>query len=129
MIDWDKITSSELELIQKITDRALKECDLDDTMTIEMDLSAAHLDHPLDLARLLAGDKMSFMHDIFGIRTHLNRDTGKLSNTFSPRFSHHYPDYNEIQEVRQAALEDLPLLKVQTKPAQELMEERLKEQR
>jgi hypothetical protein len=54
----------------------------------EMDLSACVANGcPLRLADLLKADDMNFAHDIFGIRANLNRDTGKLDNCFSPRYS------------------------------------------
>lgn len=57
-------------------------------MDADMDLTAAHCNGtPLDLSALLAADDANFAHDVFGIRRHLNRKTGKLENCFSPRFS------------------------------------------
>ena len=51
-----------------------------------MDLTACHANgNPLDLKRLLAFPDESFLHDIVGIAAHLNRDTGKLKDGFSPR--------------------------------------------
>ena len=53
-----------------------------------MDLNATHSNGTaLDLARLYAADDTNFIHDVFGIRRHLNRDTGKLENCFVPRFA------------------------------------------
>jgi hypothetical protein len=52
-----------------------------------MDISAAHETHPLRLSDLLAADDSNFCHDVFGIFRHLNRETHKLENCFSPRFS------------------------------------------
>lgn len=53
-----------------------------------MDVTAAHANgNPLRLADLLAADDFNFIHDVFGIERHIDRDTGKLGNCFSPRFS------------------------------------------
>ena len=59
--------------------------DLDD---INMDIAAVHLnDCKLRLKELLEADQFNFNHDMFGIREHLNRETGKLKNCFLPRFA------------------------------------------
>jgi hypothetical protein len=58
------------------------------SMTCSMDVTAAHCNgNPLRLADLLKADDFNFLHDLVGIAKHLNRDTGKLENFFSPRFS------------------------------------------
>ena len=54
-----------------------------------MDLTVCHANScPLDLERLAGTDYTNFNHDVFGIRRHLNRETGKLENCFLPRFAH-----------------------------------------
>lgn len=51
-----------------------------------MDVTATHNNGcPLALRQLLTADDGDFAHDVFGIRKHLNRDTGALS-CFTPRF-------------------------------------------
>lgn len=80
------------KLIQKITTRAVRlyashgvKLDL---LSTQMDLSAVHANgNPLHLDRLLAFDDFDLMHDITGIFGHLDRETGKLRNHFSPRCS------------------------------------------
>lgn len=53
-----------------------------------MDVTAVHANgNPLRLAELIAADEFNFIHDIFGIQRHLNRNTGTLENCFRPRFS------------------------------------------
>ena len=42
---------------------------------------------PLRLQELLDADDGNFGHDVFGIRKYLDRETGKLTECFSPRFS------------------------------------------
>ena len=57
-------------------------------MTADMDVTACHANgNPLRLAELLAADDFNFSHDIFGIRRHLDRETGELKDFFVPRFS------------------------------------------
>jgi len=57
-------------------------------MDVAMDIEAAHCNgNPLKLDKLLAADDFNFAHDVFGIRRHLNRETGALNDCFSPRFS------------------------------------------
>lgn len=58
-----------------------------DLMTVDMDLSLCHMSNPLKLDELMAADNGNFAHDVFGIRRHLNRETGKLEDCFSPRYS------------------------------------------
>jgi hypothetical protein len=59
-----------------------------DGLDINMDITAAHLNgNPLRLEALLAADDFNFVHDVFGIRRHLDRKTGKLGDCFLPRFS------------------------------------------
>jgi hypothetical protein len=55
---------------------------------VQMDLAACHCNGcPLQLTELLDADDFNFSHDIFGIRRHLNRTTGKLDDRFLPRFA------------------------------------------
>jgi len=54
----------------------------------QMDVTACHVNGcPLKLQELLEADDFNFSHDIFGIRRHLNRETGQLENCFLPRFA------------------------------------------
>jgi len=53
-----------------------------------MDLIACHANGtPLRLADLLNANEADFAHDIFGIRRHIDRETGRLNDCFRPRFS------------------------------------------
>lgn len=78
-------------LIHKIALRAVKMAAADRTYRLQdamMDITVTHCNGcPLKLADLLAADDFNFSHDIYGIRRHLNRDTGKLEDHFLPRFS------------------------------------------
>ena len=92
MIDWEKISKEEHQLMSMIADRALRELkELGvthmDKLTIVMDLAATHLDCPLRLAELLETDSSNFIHDIAGINRHMDRETGKLIACFVPRYA------------------------------------------
>ena len=52
-----------------------------------MDLTAVHASNPLRLEELAAADEGNFGHDVFGIRRHIDRETGKLTDCFCPRYS------------------------------------------
>lgn len=53
-----------------------------------MDVMACHCNGcPLRLSELLAADDANFGHDVFGIRRHIDRETGQLTDCFLPRFS------------------------------------------
>ena len=57
-----------------------------DIITVGMDVTAAHCNGcPLNLVLLLESSDENFIHDIFGIEQHLNRETGKLEGLFEPR--------------------------------------------
>ena len=92
--NFDVVSKANMDLIFKIRDRAVDKCkQLDREMSDEerrellMDLCAAHASNPLRLEELLNADDANFTHDVFGIRRHMDRDTGKLGGCFSPRFS------------------------------------------
>ncbi len=91
MINW-KASKKDVDLIQKITDRAMGIAKAQGVkykrQDAEMDIAAVHCNgNPLRLEELLAADEFNFSHDIFGIRRHINRETGKLNNHFLPRFT------------------------------------------
>lgn len=81
-------TREDTEIIAQIVRRAMKHLkDRDSSLHLMMDISSCHDKCPLNLAELLKADDFNFMHDIYGIRQHLNRDTGKLEDCFCPRFT------------------------------------------
>ena len=87
-----EIKSADRALIADIAGRAVKlarEYDVAyDFMSAAMDITACHANgNPLRLQDLLDADDGNFGHDVFGIRRHLDRETGKLEGFFSPRFS------------------------------------------
>lgn len=81
-----------LALIQKIADRAVNVYAQHEIRVerknVLMDISACHFSaQKLRLDDLLAADDFNFIHDVAGINRHLDRDNGRLSDGFSPRFS------------------------------------------
>jgi hypothetical protein len=82
-------TRQDTATIALIVRRAMKHLkERDSSLHLTMDISACHANGcKLDLDRLLKADDFNFMHDIFGIRQHLNRKTGKLEDCFCPRFA------------------------------------------
>jgi hypothetical protein len=57
-----------------------------DRMTSAIDLHHADKQYPLDWGAFLTADDFNFAHDFFGIRSHMNRETGLLGDCFVPRF-------------------------------------------
>lgn len=87
MIDWNSVTKEDSELLNAITNRALKAGFGPDKTGLSMDITAAHISNPLDLQKLLDAPDATFGHDVGGIQAHLNRTTGKLGGCFDPRCS------------------------------------------
>ncbi len=87
MVNWTKISKFEAALIAKIAKRAQQYGNTDSLLSIEMDISAAHLECPMRLNELLDAKDFDFFHDVFGIRQHINRKTGKLEGCFVPRYA------------------------------------------
>lgn len=82
-----KISKQSQLLISDIVKRASSFNSKVDNLSLEMDLTCVHSQMELNLPELLRADSVNFCHDIFGIRQHLNRQTGKLENFFVPRFA------------------------------------------
>ena len=75
-------TLEDAKLFDEIADRALVNIKL----YLVMGIAACHLNGcPLDLKKLLTFEDDDFFHDIDGIIEHINRNTGKLENSFLPR--------------------------------------------
>lgn len=90
-LNWD-VSAEDFDLIETLADRAVilaKEFGLIyPRMDAVMDLTACHANGcPLRLADLVVADAGNAGHDIFGIRRHLDRTTGKLGGFFSPRYA------------------------------------------
>ena len=87
-INWNLVTKQDIKIIGKIAKRACEELEIEDRISLSMDITATHISGtPLDLEKLLAFDKFNFAHDINGIMGHLNREDGKLKRGFLPRCS------------------------------------------
>lgn len=90
-INW-KVSKSDALKITKIAQRASRLATEHGAsypvLEADMDVTACHNNGmPLDLDNLLAFDAFNFAHDVFGIRRHINRETGELENCFVPRCS------------------------------------------
>lgn len=59
-----------------------------DRLSARMDLIACHANGcPMDFEGLSKADDTNIAHDVFGIARHLDRETGKLTGHFLPRFA------------------------------------------
>ena len=84
---WRKpIKQRDSRLIFEIAKRAADELPYN-KLTVAMDLEAVHEHTPLDLERLLKANLGDFCHDVVGIYRRIDRNTGKLRDCFSPRFT------------------------------------------
>jgi hypothetical protein len=69
-------------------DAGLYENEKFDWLSLTMDITACHANGcNLKLAELLTADDFDFVHDVFGIRRHINRMTGQLEDCFLPRYA------------------------------------------
>lgn len=58
------------------------------SLSTKMDLIATHANGcPMDFDRMRKADDFNILHDIVGIRDHLNRKTGQIEGMFLPRFA------------------------------------------
>lgn len=87
MVQFANFTDTEHEIVKKIANRAVHARIYAKRIDARMDISAVHAHCPLRLADLLSADNFNFSHDMYGIRTHLDRQTGKLTGFFLPRFA------------------------------------------
>ncbi len=79
-------TEEEDYLIVEIVRRIDSYVPVRDIRSRTMDIIACHCNGcRLDLKKLLNLDKASFLHDVVGITTCLDRTTGKIKNGFRPR--------------------------------------------
>ena len=94
MIRWANDFKT-IDLTVKIADRYLELCDKlnmpsckPKKLTVVMDIDACHSNGcPLKLGELLRASDFEFAHDVGGIITNINRETGKLENCFLPRYA------------------------------------------
>ncbi len=81
-----KTSKQDALLIHQIVRRAVKLGHPGPALTLDMDLTAAHLNGcELDLPKLLAAPDLDFVHDTVEIQRHIYRLTGKLMDCFVPR--------------------------------------------
>jgi hypothetical protein len=92
VLKWN-ITKADYQFVHEIAQRAVSMAVTHGrpkykVQDVEMDITATHLNGcRLRLAELAAAPEFEFAHDVFGIRNHLNRETGKLEDCFMPRFA------------------------------------------
>lgn len=92
-------TPREQRQIQAIVRRAVREGLLLYGLrgALAMDLTACHANGcRLRLGALLTSLPTNFAHDIGGIRAHLNRETGKLTSCFRPRYADCRPEEEQL---------------------------------
>ena len=83
-----KKRKEESKLIMAIVERAWKSNMLyKEKIDMIMDISKVHENNPMKLQEWLEADDWNFTHDIVGIATFLDRETGKLMDCFLPRYS------------------------------------------
>lgn len=81
-------TPEELATIKKITDRlaTLRKEKYTDDQHWRMNLIACNTNGtPMDFDKLLHAPDFDFIHDLYGIEKHLDKETGKLTGYFLPR--------------------------------------------
>lgn len=108
MINWNA-TPDELELFSHIADRAVAMARAHgfeyNRIDASMDINAVHCNGtPLRLRALLESSDSDFAHDVFGIRQHINRNTGTLDGVFVPRYQKNDMD-EPTNEQRAARIE------------------------
>jgi hypothetical protein len=84
------LNRAESWLIKQIARRAntMQPMTAEEELSLRMDLTAVHCNgNPLRLEDLLRVDDVNFAHDVFGIRRHIDRETGQLTGFFLPRLS------------------------------------------
>lgn len=82
------VSVKDAKLIQKIVVRAASLLGGFEKLELAMDLTVVHANgNRLRLKELLEAPKFDFVHDIAGIRRHLNRNTGILEGFFTPRYT------------------------------------------
>lgn len=94
-LEWG-VSEEEYQIVRKIVKRGVRikehargiTVDRGYKLDLEMDIIATHLNGcRLKLLDLYNSSDLDFVHDVFGIQAHLNRQTGKLENSFLPRYA------------------------------------------
>lgn len=93
MTFFARTTLEETALIDKIAERNMADPERSpyaNKMTAMIEFILTHCNGtPLALEALITADRASFWHDVIGIARNLDRKTGKLANTFTPRHALH----------------------------------------
>ena len=84
MLDWMSITDQDINKLQLIMKRCIGKFQ-GSWIDLEMDITAAHLAGEISLQKLLEFEEADFMHDVHGIRRHIDRSSGKMRDCFLPR--------------------------------------------
>jgi hypothetical protein len=83
-----KVTPEDRKLLVAITARYCGRFTEADWTDAEMDFTACHANGtPLNLTAFFAAEDFDFLHDACGIRDHIDRTTGQLTDHFHPRFA------------------------------------------
>jgi len=111
-----KVSRADADRIKKICQRGWAvdwlRASYADFVSMRMDVTAVHCNgNPLRHADLLAADDFNFLHDMSGICNCLDRNTGKLTRNFRPRFSRPARDpdvgfgpmFNRLDRARRTA--------------------------
>ena len=86
MIDWSKSTKEDTLMAMKVVERYEKVSSQPvDRQAVLMDLEVTNICCPLDWQKLLDFRAEDFLHDIFGIFRHIDREKGVLTDCFCPR--------------------------------------------
>lgn len=91
-LDDLKVSPEDTKLIHQIAKRAYQELKVD-PLSLVVDLRTEHANgNPLRLQEMLQteANNSNFMHDIYGIRHYLNRETGELTEFFTRGFRFNY---------------------------------------
>ena len=87
ILNWHT-TKKDALLIARIVKRAVKMFPQLSALDMGMDITAVHLHGcPLKLGELLKAPDFDFAHDLYGIRRHIDRKTGKFRVAFCPRYA------------------------------------------
>ena len=87
-MNFADVDDRDRDTIEKIAVRAKSLLPDRNSLAVEMDITACHINGGrLDIKKLLEADDFNFVHDVVGIERHMNRRTGKLDGSFLPRCS------------------------------------------
>ena len=123
-------TKEDYEAMSRVADRwnSLREkagVDAVSKIHLVMDLDVAHTNCPIDFEKLESFGDGDFSHDIGGIYSYVNRETGELDNCFVPRSARSVPtsqgtSLREIEQQITPALEKLNARGDKTLPDKEI---------